>query len=375
MSVAKSVRSFIFVTIAISVPYFLSNIGVSSLDISLVILASIAISTMFLYIHTALDINTRMKMILLSVLFTGGLGLLYFWHNLMALILSITVGSISLGGRDFATNQSIEQYTISTYSENQAEKNHMFSVYNFASYGSGAMASLFLYTVNSGNYQLIFLLIFLLSFVQIAIYLAIKFPEIRYDRRRKFIGSQKTRSTVRNLAVLFSLDSLGGGLVNTSIISLWFKSVYGITLSQAGLLFVLVNIITALSVILSGYISSSLGLVRTMVYTHLISNIMLFLVPVFHVFALSKVFLLLRQCTSQMDVPARDSFVNTVIPLEYRVSTNSTFLAVRNGFQIPGPGIAGFLLESFPGGVFYLASTIKIAYDLAFFTGFRHHRI
>ncbi len=375
LSVTKSIRSFIFVSLAISVPFFLAAHGYSPLDTSLVIFASIGISTAFLYTYTALQWRTKTRLLFLSSVLIAAMVILFLGRSPLALISAIVVGGLSLGGRDYSVNQSLEQFTISSYSENQKEKNAMFTLYNFASYGSGAIASYFLFTLGTNNFTLIFLVDLVLAAVQIVLYIPLNFPDVARHEKGKAIPDPAVRSDVRRLMVLFSADSLGGGLVNTAVISLWFEQVYHITLSQAGLIFIAVNIITALSVVGSGYISGRIGLVRTMVYTHLVSNVMLFLVPVFHILAVSEIFLFLRQSTSQMDVPARDSFVNTRIPRDSRVSANSSFLAVRNGFQIPGPGIAGVFMELFPQGVFFSAALVKIAYDLAFYMGYRDYRI
>ena len=164
---------------------------------------------------------------------------------------------------------------------------------------------------------------------------------------------------------------MGGGLVNTSIIALWFGVVYHVTLSEAGLIFIGVNIITAFSIIVSGYLASSIGLVRTMFYTHIISNVFLFLIPIFHSLIWSELLLFIRQSTSQMDVSPRDSFVNSIIPEDSRVRGNSSFLAYRNAGQVPGPGLAGIFFEVFPSGIFITAALTKIAYDLTFYLKFR----
>ncbi len=375
LSLAKGIRSFIFSTLAIAAPFYLSYLGYTSLEIAVIVLVSLGISTLFLYLFTYLRLKIKRKLLLLSGLFSISLVILYAGDSLVFFLLALIVGSISLAGRDLTVNQSLEQYTISLSTDDQHRKNMMFSVYNFASYSSGAIGSLFLFLYKSADYRLIFLADLLLSLVQIAIYLYLKFPDLKPAAQKKAIREESVRKDVKALAALFSVDSLGGGLVNTAIISLWFKDVYGVTLSQAGLIFLVVNVVTAISVILSGHISKGLGLVRTMVYTHLISNVMLFMVPVFHSLILSEIFLFLRQSTSQMDVPARDSLVNTMIPADARVASNSVFLGVRNGFQIPGPGIAGFLFEVYPEGVFFSASLIKIAYDIAFFARYRHYRV
>lgn len=374
LSLAKSARSFTFTSLAITIPYFLSNLNLSPFQIGIVILLSLAISTAFLYIYTVLRIMAKEKLLLMASLFLISLILLYLNENLVFLLIALTVGAFSLSGRDLTANQSIEQYTLSLHAENQDQKNAIFSVYNFGSYMSGALASLFLFAYNPSTFQFVFLLNVILAFCQLAIYLYIKFPKFIPKKKGEKIRDQKTRSLVKNLAVLFSVDSIGGGLVNNSIITLFFKIVYNLDISQVGFIFILVNIITAFSVILSKYISGSIGLVRTMVYTHIVSNILLFMVPVFHSLVISEIFLFMRQSTSQMDVPARDSFVNTVIPEDARVESNSVFIGVRNGMQIPGPGLAGLLMEIFPAGVFFGAALTKISYDIAFFLKYRDDR-
>ncbi len=375
LSLAKGIRSFIFSTLAIAAPFYLSYLGYTSLEIAVIVLVSLGISTVFLYLYTALHMKIKKKLLLLSGLFSISLAVLFLGNSLLFLIIALIVGSISLAGRDLTVNQSLEQYTISLSVTDQKSKNMMFSLYNFASYSSGAIASLFLFLDKTVDFRVIFLIDLVLSLVQFAVYLSQKFPDLKPAAQKKAIGDVKVKRDVKALAALFSVDSLGGGLVNTAIISLWFKDVYGVTLSQAGLIFLVVNVVTALSVIAAGRLSTRLGLVKTMVYTHLISNVMLFMVPVFHSLVISEMFLFLRQSTSQMDVPARDSLVNTMIPADARVASNSVFLGVRNGFQIPGPGIAGLLFEVFPEGVFFSASLIKIAYDLAFYTRFRHYKV
>ena len=375
LSFTKSIRSFIFTSIAITIPYLLSNFDFSSLETGIVILISLAISTIFLYAYTTFRILAKRKILLMAFLFLVSLTILYLEENVIFLFIALIVGGFSLSGRDLTANQSIEQYTMSLYTENQNQKNSIFALYNFGSYASGAAASLFLFLYNPSSFQLVFLINVLLALVQVVIYLFIKFPEFVPRKRGEKIKDKETRNLVRSLAILFSVDSLGGGLVNNSIITLFFKVVYNLDISQVGLIFIIVNIITALSIIGSRYISGNIGLVRTMVYTHIISNIMLFMVPVFHMLIVSEIFLYLRQSTSQMDVPARDSFVNTVIPQDSRVNSNSVFIGVRNGMQIPGPGIAGFIMEIFPAGIFFMAALTKISYDLAFFLKYRENHI
>jgi MFS family permease len=374
LSVTKSIRSFIFTSLSISIPFFLLSLGLDAIQVSLVLLLAIGISTFFIFFYTILRIPIKAKLVVMALLLTGAMAVLYEFPTLLGLLIALVIGAISLSGKDMATNQSLEQYTIGRITRDQRQKNLAFSIYNFFSYGSGTAASAFLFLAGAKSFQDIFLLLLILAAAQVVIYMPMSFP-LQREIKPSVDILPETRKRINTLGSLFFVDSLGGGLVNTSIIALWFEVVFHITLSQAGLIFIGVNLITAASILLSSYVSSSIGLVRSMVYTHIISNIFLFLIPVFHVLAWSEILLFIRQTTSQMDVPARDSFVNTVIPEDSRVVGNSTFLAVRNVGQVPGPGIAGVLLEFFPPAVFMAAALTKISYDLSFYAKFRNERV
>lgn len=373
LSFSKFIRSFVLTMIAIITPYYLFDLGYGALIIGIVIALAVVLSTLFVYVFAYLKMPIRWRLLLLSTLFTISMGILYFFTGLLSFILSLAVAGITLSGRDMTPNETMEKFSISTYEKEQRDRNYAFSVYNFSSYGAGSLASLLIFLYGSGDLKTYFLIDLILAVLQFIPYIYVKFPErIERESPRKFDG--KTRMDVTKLSYLFSMDAFGGGLVVTSVITLWFKTVYGISLSQAGLMFVIINIVTAVSIILSSFIAERLGLVRTMVYTHIISNIFLVLVPVFHTLFLSQVMLYLRQTTSQMDVPARDSFINTIIPAQHRVRSNSHFLAVRNGAQVPGPGVAGALVETYASSVFFLGGGIKILYDFLLFISYRNFR-
>ena len=369
LSLNRTVRAFIFSILALTAPYYLSGMEISPVYIALVIMVSGISSTAFVYGFSRLAIGERRKLMILSLLFSASLFLLFVYHGIALYIIAIVLGGIPLSGRDFTHNQAIEQFSISVNENERRSKNFAFSLYNFGSYASAASASASIFFFYESNIQAFYEVCFFLSLVQFVSYglLSIPMDTRKAERRQKL----KNRD-VSILSALFSIDSLGGGLVVTSMITLWFKLVYSATLSQIGFIFVIVNIVTAISIILSSVISNRWGLVRTMVYTHLISNVFLVLIPLIHSFAIGQIFLYLRQTTSQMDVPARDSFTNTLIPQEQRIQSNARFVMVRNFFQIPGPAIGGAILEFYPPLLFIVAGGSKILYDLMFFG--RYHK-
>lgn len=373
LSFSKFIRSFVLTMIAVVTPYYLSGLGYSSLEIGSIIVLAVVVSTLFVYAFAYTRIRLKSRLLTMAALFLAAMWILYFSTDILTFILAIVVGGVTLSGRDLTPNESIEKFSISTFEKSQRSKNYSFSVYNFSSYGAGSISSLILFAFGSADIHTYFLLDGILAVLQFIPYIYVKFPE-RIQRESPGRFDEPVARDVRKLSALFAMDAFGGGLVITSVITLWFKAVYGISLSQAGLMFVIVNVVTAISIILSSVISDRLGLVRTMVYTHLVSNVFLVMVPVFHTLVLSQLMLYLRQTTSQMDVPARDSFINTIIPKEHRVRSNSNFLAVRNASMVPGPGIAGALIGSVASSVFFLGGGTKILYDILLFVSYRHFR-
>ncbi len=372
VSFSKASRSFILSILAIITPFYLSEY-INVFDVSIVVAFSIIFSTLIIYLFPLIKLKNNSKMFLISSLMAIAMLLNYIFMDYYVFIFSLMLGSVSLSGRDISPNQPVEQYAISSYETDIESRSAAFSFYNFLSYSSSIISSIFLFLYTDVNYKTIFLILFIVALLQFILYLFIKFPQ------NKRIGTKdlniETKNHVKSLSVLFSIDALAGGMVTVSMISLWFKFVYNISLSTAGFIFIFVNVITTVSILLSSVISGRIGLIRTMVYTHSVSNIFLILVPVIHSLILSEVFLYLRQTTSQMDVPVRDTLINTIIDEDYRVKSNTIFSAVRNGSQIPGPGIVGYMLYIFPPFMFFAAGTLKLSYDIIFYIKYRKIKI
>ncbi|CAC12498.1 sugar transporter related protein [Thermoplasma acidophilum] len=373
LTISKAIRSFIFAAMAIIVPYYLSSLGLNAVETSLVIFVSLVSGAVFILLYPYVRMKLKAKMILLSALMALAFVILIITHSVYVFVAAIFIGGISLTGRDFSAYQPVEQYAISRYEQEQKAKNSAFSIYNFGSYGSAAVASLFLFLYVHYVFTYIFIVLLVLSLLQLAMYLAISFPEYNRPSAANRIP-QDVRRHVSTLSALFAVDAFGGGFVTTSMLTLWFKVVYHISLGYAGFIFIIVNIVTAISILISSHISGKIGLIRTMVYTHVISNVSLILMPVIPNLIASQVFLYLRQTTSQMDVPARDSFTNTIIPPDYRVNSNSVFTTVRTIGQVSGPAIGGFLIDAMPPSLLYVAGATKIIYDISLYIKYHWFR-
>ncbi|HJU21105.1 MAG TPA: MFS transporter [Casimicrobiaceae bacterium] len=183
-----------------------------------------------------------------------------------------------------------------------------------------------------------------------------------------------SRKIVYTLAALFSLDALGGGLIVQSMVALWLFERFALSTATAGAIFFWTGVLSALSYLVAARIATRIGLVYTMVFTHLPSNVLLLLVPFAPNLATSIALLLLRSALSQMDVPTRNSFVMAVVPAAERPAAASVTSVPRSLAAAVSPLAAGYLLGvSAFGWPLVVAGVIKIAYDLAFLAMFRGH--
>jgi MFS family permease len=177
------------------------------------------------------------------------------------------------------------------------------------------------------------------------------------------------------LAALFALDSLGGGFVANAVIAYWLHVRFAVDVQVLGPLFAAVATLQALSYEVSGRLGNRFGLVNTMVFTHLPSNVLLLLVPFSPNLAWAIGLLLARFALSQMDVPARQAYVVSIVPPEERAGAVAMTGAVRGVAQSFGPVISGLAIGAASFGLpFFAGGGLKIIYDIALFSGFRNRR-
>ena len=177
------------------------------------------------------------------------------------------------------------------------------------------------------------------------------------------------------LAALFALDSLGGGFVANAVIAYWLHVRFGVDVTTLGPLFAAVAIVQAISYEAAGRLGDRFGLVNTMVFTHLPSNILLLLVPFSPNLSWAIGLLLARFALSQMDVPVRQAYVVSIVPPAERAGAVAMTGAVRGVAQSLGPVLSGLAIGAASFGLpFFAGGGLKIVYDLALFGGFRNRR-
>ena len=182
----------------------------------------------------------------------------------------------------------------------------------------------------------------------------------------------QSRQVVLRLAALFSLDSFGGGFVVQSLLVLWLYKRFRLDAGTTAVVFLVAGTLSAFSQVLSPRLAARVGLIRTMVYTHLPANVFLILAGLMPTAPLSITFLLLRMSVSQMDVPARQAFVMAVVPPEERTAASTVTNVPRSLAAGLAPLIAGALLERTAfGWPLIIGGALKAAYDVVLLIQFR----
>ena len=198
-------------------------------------------------------------------------------------------------------------------------------------------------------------------------------PHTRGEERAPQTPLGPSRGTVYKLAALFSIDAFAGGFVAQSLLVLWLFERFDLSLSAAGLFFFWSSTLSAFSYPVAAWIAKRIGLVNTMVFTHIPSSIFLILAAFSPNLYLALGLLLLRSALSQMDVPTRTSYVMAVVTPAERPAAASVTAVPRSLASAISPAISGALLmTSFTGLPLVVCGTLKIAYDLALLFSFRH---
>jgi predicted MFS family arabinose efflux permease len=184
--------------------------------------------------------------------------------------------------------------------------------------------------------------------------------------------SPKSKKVIGRLSGLFSLDSFAGGFVIQSIISFWFFTRFGTDLATLSLVFFVTGVLTALSYIMATRIADRIGLINTMVFSHIPANVLLVLLAFAPTFQIALGLHLARMTLSQMDVPTRQSYIVAVVNEDERIAAAGITNTSRNVAQAVSPSITGVVIHSlWLSAPFVIGGILKIAYDIGVYFSFR----
>lgn len=198
-------------------------------------------------------------------------------------------------------------------------------------------------------------------------------PSLLPKREKGVFGLHRSRNMVFKLSTLFALDAFGGALVVQSFFAYWFHLRFGVEPAVIGSIFFGANVLGGLSALAAVLLAKRIGLINTMVFTHLPSNVLLMLVPLMPTLPLAVLVLLIRYSISQMDVPTRQSYTLAVVEPDERSAASGVTSVARTVGAAFAPSLTGALLANplLISTPFFLAGALKIIYDLALWRSFR----
>ncbi len=196
------------------------------------------------------------------------------------------------------------------------------------------------------------------------------------EERRAVAGLGRSRGKVAGLSLLFGVDSFGGGFVIQSIVALWFFEKFGVPLERLGVIFFISGVLSAASFLVAAWLADRIGLLKTMVFTHLPSNVLLMLVPLALTLPLAPGLYLARMSLSQMDVPTRQAYTVALVAPEERTAAAGVTNMSRTVAHAVSPSLAGYVMGPLSlSAPFFIGGGLKIVYDLALYGAFRRVRL
>ena len=391
--ITRIARMFGYGFLSVVLVLYLEQVGLSQVQIGLLLTLTLIGDTIIsLWITTNADRIGRRRMLLVGAILMVFAGLLFaITRNFVFLLIAATIGVISPSGYEVGPFLSIEQAALSQIVSNE-RRTHIFAWYNLVgsfatALGALAGGSLVQALQDSGVSPLGSYRTIVIGYAIIGLILGVLFtrlsPSVEIQSAadptpsasafKTRFGLHRSRGVVLKLSALFSIDAFAGGFVLQSILAYWFYVRFNVQPAVLGSIFFGANILAGLSALSAAWVASKIGLIRTMVFTHIPSNILLILVPLMPNLPLAIALLLMRFSISQMDVPTRQSYTMAVVaPDERSAAAGITGIARTTGASLSpvftGPLLANAALMNFP---FFLSGGLKILYDLLLYRSFK----
>ena len=388
----RFIRLFAYGALSVVLVFYLVDIGLSEtqtgLLLTLTLGGDVAVSVV---LTTRADRFGRRRTLVIGALLMIAAAIAFASvHLFWLLVIAGTIGVISPSGSEVGPFLSIEQAALSHVVTDET-RTEVFAWYTLAGSIATALGALaagagtrVLQQAGMGttdSYRAV-----VASYAALGIVLAILFRALSpateavsvgerkaaADRLGGITGLHESRRVVARLSALFALDAFGGGFVMQTFAAYWFYLRFGVEPATLGTIFFAANILAGISALTASRLASRIGLVETMVVTHLPSNVLLLLIPLMPTLPLAVAVLLVRFSISQMDVPTRQSYVMAVVPPDERSAAAGVTGVARTIGAAISPMFVGVLfahprLINLP---FFIAGTLKIAYDLALYRSF-----
>jgi MFS family permease len=384
----RIIRLFSYGFLSVVLALYLSAAGLTGRQIGLLFTFTLAGDAVIsLWLTTSADRFGRKRTLLVGALLMVGAGAVFLVsRNPIILGIAAIIGVISPSGNEIGPFLSVEQAAL-TQMLPGGKRTQAFAWYALAgslATATGALVGGWLAQgLQAGGWSVLASYRFVLAgyalggLVLIGIFFslstAVEVAPTYQGEKKVILGLHRSRSVVMRLSALFAMDAFAGALLVQSMMAYWFHIKYGVDTGLLGSVFFGANILAGISALLAARIAKRFGLINTMVFTHIPSNILLILVPLMPNLPLAIAVLLARFSISQMDVPTRQSYTMAVVASDERSAASGVTTIARSVGAALSPSLSGLLMAvpllfSTP---FFLSGGLKIVYDLLLFNSFR----
>lgn len=383
----RVVRLFAYGFVAVVLALYLKELGFEDSQIGLTLtLTLIGDAVISLWLATIADRIGRRRVLIAGAVMMMVAGLVFALTGEPVLVtLAAILGVISPSGNEVGPFLALEQASL-TQTIPAEERTRIFAWYNLigsaatacGSLGGGLLAGT---AQRAGLPALDSYRLILVGYALLGAVLALRFrhlsPRVEAPRHavtgeHTRLGLHRSRRVVFRLSLLFMVDAFAGGLVVQSLVAYWFNTRFGVGDELLGGIFFATHILAGISALAAARLAARIGLINTMVWTHIPSNLLLISVPLMPTLGLAILALLARACLSQMDVPTRQSYVMAVVDPDERSAAAGVTSIVRTFASSGSPLLTGLLLAgTWLGAPFIIAGGLKIIYDLALYRSFR----
>jgi MFS family permease len=384
---ARAVRMFGYGALGVILVLYLAEAGFAAGEIGVLLTLTLAGDTAIsLVLTTHADRLGRRRTLIVGALLMAAAGFVFAGSDaFLVLLVAATIGVLSPSGAEVGPFLPIEQAALTEVTP-AGRRTGTYAWYNVvgsvATASGGLVAGLVVGGLRDAGWPaidayraiLVGYSVAALALVPVVLLVSpeVEVPPVDTSIARR-LGLHRSRGVVGRLAALFALDAFGGGLIVQSLLAFWFHERFGVPEATLGAIFFGAHLLAAVSALAAARIAARIGLINTMVFTHLPSNVLLMLVPLMPTVELAVLVLLARFAISQMDVPARQSYtVSIVDPDERSAAAGITGVARTTGSAL-SPLIAAplFAVPTLAAVPFFLAGGLKIVYDLALWSAFR----
>lgn len=372
--VASFFRSFAVSSVSIFFGLYLAGLGLDETWIGFLISAGLfgmAVGT-FIAAKAADRIGRRRMLLLLSLFMALGGVILSLSQSLPFLVAATFVGMINGMGRDRGPLQAIDQAILAQLTASQ-KRTGAFARYVFITDIGGAAGALVAGIPDSARSYRLALLAYAAVILAASLFYFFmsRSVEPTSPSFSRTVFSKKSRGFVYRFAALTTMDSLGGGFITRSLLTYWFVTRFDVDPFWIGPLFAGASAVNSMAYFVAAFLARRIGLLNTMVVTHIPSSVLLMLIPIAPDFTTAVVVFILREFLAPMDVPTRQSYLAAIVPEQERTAAAGVLNTVRNASWVVGPSAAGWSMTLSFSAPLYIAGVLKIIYDLSIWFTFR----